>query len=121
MTDHAYRFGASTKEHGKLYYNDAGMLLSMALADGALFGYESLEDVRKQEIPAGQDELPLRFHDSALNRPILRQRTKAEGVLENPMPRSASINILKSTLTNAGLHLWPFHSCNLATVGQVCR
>ncbi|KAK5202942.1 hypothetical protein LTR41_011299 [Exophiala xenobiotica] len=35
----------------------------MAIADNALFGYESLEDVRAQEIPSGKDELELRFKD----------------------------------------------------------
>lgn len=51
-------FGAATKEHEKLFYNDAGFLLVMAIADDALFGYEFLEDVRAQEIPAGQDAKP---------------------------------------------------------------
>ena len=74
----------------------------MAIAGDALFGYEILEDVRKQEIPLGLDELPLRFKDSALDRPILRQYTKAGGIMDKPMPRSAFTNILKSTLTNAG-------------------
>lgn len=74
----------------------------MAIADKALFGYESLEDVQKQEIPEGEDELALRFHDSALERPILRRCTKTGGVTDDPMPQSAFINILKSTLTNAG-------------------
>ena len=49
----------------------------MAIADDALFGYKSLEDVRAQEIPSGQDELVLRFKDSALERPILRKCRKA--------------------------------------------
>lgn len=40
-------FGVAAKEHEKLFYNDAGFLLAVAIADDALFGYESLEDVRK--------------------------------------------------------------------------
>ena len=74
----------------------------MAIADDALFGFGDLEDVQKQEIPEGEDELILRFNDSALERPILRQCTKAGGVMDDPMPQSAFTNILKSTLTNAG-------------------
>jgi hypothetical protein len=74
----------------------------MAIADGALFGYSSLEDVRKQEIPEGQEELILRFHDSALERPVLRKCTKAGGVTDDPMPKGSFTDIFKSTLTNAG-------------------
>ena len=43
----------------------------MAIADGALFWYESLEDVRAQEIPSGQDEPILKYKNSALERTIL--------------------------------------------------
>ena len=96
------RFGAAAKEHEKLFYNDAGFLLAMAIADDALFGYESLEDVRKQKVPDGEDELVLRFKDSALEQPVLRQCTKTGGVTDEPMPRSSFTSILKSTLTNAG-------------------
>ena len=39
-------FGAVAKEHEKLFYNDASFLLAMAVADNALFRYESLEDVQ---------------------------------------------------------------------------
>jgi hypothetical protein len=74
----------------------------MAIADGALFGYKSLEDVRAQEIPAGQDELILRFKDSALERPILRKCTKTGGVTDDPMPKSSFTTIFRSILTNAG-------------------
>ncbi|KAJ4507488.1 hypothetical protein HRR83_004066 [Exophiala dermatitidis] len=95
-------FGAAAKDHERLFYNDAGFLLAMAIADNALFGYESLEDVRAQEIPSGEDELVLRFKDSASERPILRKCTKTGGVTDDPMPKSSFTAILKSTLTNAG-------------------
>ena len=95
-------FGAAAKEHEKLFYNNAGFLLAMAIADDALFGYESLEDVRAQEIPAGQDELILRFKDSALEQSILRKCTKTGGVTDELMPKSSFTTIFRSTLTNAG-------------------
>jgi hypothetical protein len=44
----------------------------------------------------------LRFHESALERPILRRCPKTGGVTDDPMPESAFTSILKSTLTNAG-------------------
>jgi hypothetical protein len=74
----------------------------MAVADGALFGYDSLDNVRQQVIPAGQDEVILRFKDSALERHNLRKCTKAGGVANNPMPKGAFLAIFKSTLINAG-------------------
>ena len=95
-------FGAAGKEHEKFVYNDAAFLLAMAIADGALFGYETLDDVRRQEIPAGENELILRVKESALSQPILRKSTKANGATEEPMPKSAFTDILSSTLRNAG-------------------
>jgi hypothetical protein len=48
----------------------------MAVADGALFGIESLDDLQKLEISPGEEELILSFKESTLGRPILRKRTK---------------------------------------------
>lgn len=100
-----FSFGAAAKEHKRLFYNDAGFLLAMAIADGALFGYNSLDDIRQQVIPSGEDEVILRFKDSALERPILRKCTQAGGVTDDPMPKGAFLAIFKSTLINAG-YLW---------------
>ena len=69
------------------FYNDAGFLLALAIVDDPLFGYETLDDVRKQEIPPGQDELVLRFKSSALERPILQRCTKTGGVTDDPMSK----------------------------------
>jgi hypothetical protein len=55
-------FNSAGKEHGKFIYNDAAFLLAMAIADGALFGYETLDDLQRQEISAGENEIPLRFN-----------------------------------------------------------
>jgi Protein of unknown function (DUF3435) len=84
-----------------LIWNDAGFLIPMAIADNALWGFDSLEDLLKQKIPAGDNELPLRWDASVLDRPILRKCTKADGVTDQPMSQSAFRKILKSTLQNA--------------------
>jgi hypothetical protein len=73
----------------------------MAIADQALFGYETLADLLQQEIHAGENELILRFKESVLDKPILRKCTKAGGVTDEPMPKSAFINILRSIFLNA--------------------
>ncbi|MCJ1426427.1 hypothetical protein MMC29_004330 [Sticta canariensis] len=95
-------FNTAGREHEKFVYNDAAFLLVMAIADGALFGYETLDDLRAQEIPVGENELPLRFKESALNQPILRKCTMAKGVTDEPMPKAAFTEIYGSTMRNAG-------------------
>ena len=79
-------FGTASKEREKFIYNDAVFLSSMTIADGPLFGHETLNDIRRQEIPAGENELILRFKKSALMKPILRKYTKAHGITEQPIP-----------------------------------
>jgi hypothetical protein len=74
----------------------------MVFNDKALWGYDSIEELLKQKIPAGEDVLPLRWDDSVLDRPILRKWTKAGGISDEPMPESAFTAIFKSTLQNAG-------------------
>ena len=95
-------FGAAAKEHKRLFYNDVGFLLAMALADGALVGYDTYEGLRHQIIPEGKDELILRFKQESLDGLILRKCTKAGGVTDESMTKSAFCDIFKSTLINAG-------------------
>lgn len=95
-------FGAAAKDHHRLFYNDAGFLLAMAIADGALFGYESLADVQEQRIPDGDNELVLRFKDSALEQPLLRRCTKKDGVTNQPMARDTFTDIFRKMLLSAG-------------------
>lgn len=85
-----------------LIYNDAAFLLVLAIADEALFGFKSLDDIRRQEIPAGEDQLLLSYTESALDRPILRKCTKAEGVTEEPMPKATFLAIYEKSMKNAG-------------------
>ncbi|KAI9764758.1 MAG: hypothetical protein M1840_008027 [Geoglossum simile] len=53
-------FGAASREHAKLLYNNGALLLAMAIADEALFGFNSMEDLWRQEIPQGEDKVSLR-------------------------------------------------------------
>jgi uncharacterized membrane protein len=54
-------FGTAGREHDKSIYDDAAFLLNPAIVDRAKFAYETFADLREQEIPAGQNELVLRF------------------------------------------------------------
>jgi hypothetical protein len=50
----------------------------------------------------GENEVPLPFKELALSQPILRKCTKAKGVSDEPMPRSAFTDIFGTTLKNVG-------------------
>jgi hypothetical protein len=85
-----------------LIWNDAAFFLPMAIADKALWGYDSLDDLQRQKIPPGDDVLPLRWDEAALDRPVLRKCTKADGVTEERMPKAAFVDIYKTSLRNSG-------------------
>ena len=74
----------------------------MAVADSALFGIESLDDLQKLEIPPGEEELILGFKESALDRPILRKCTKEKGTTEEKMPKKAFLRIFAAMMKKAG-------------------
>ena len=95
-------FGTAGREHDQFIYDDSAFLLTMAMADKALFGYETFADLQEQAIPPGENELVLRFKEAMLDKPILCKCTKASGVTDEPMPRSAFSDILRNTFRNAG-------------------
>ncbi|KAL8974222.1 MAG: hypothetical protein Q9197_001535 [Variospora fuerteventurae] len=95
-------FGTAGREHEWFIYDDTEFLLTMAMADQALFGYDTFADLQEQEIPAGQDELVLPFNDSVLDKPILRTCTMADGITNEPMPKFAFTNIFHKAFLNAG-------------------
>src|SRR2546423_12303269 len=90
-----FSYDAAQKEHGKLIYNDVSMLLVLVIADNALFGITSVEDLQEMEISPGQDEQILHFNEKALDEYILKKCTKAEGVIDAPMPKSAFLAIFQ--------------------------
>ena len=69
----------------------------MALADKALWGYDSIEELLKPKIPAREEVLPLCGDDPALTRRIVRKCTKAGGISDEPMPESAFTQIASLT------------------------
>ena len=73
----------------------------MALADKALYGIESAANLWDMNIPDGEDALRLRWNDEALQRPILRNATKAHGVTDEPLPKATFERNLKSVLNRS--------------------
>lgn len=57
----------------------------MALADKAIFGMNSVNDLREQQIPPGDKYLHLRWNDPALDKPVARKATLNLGVTDQPL------------------------------------
>ena len=96
------RYGASTSQHGTLLYDDTQYLLALALADNAIWGIDTFDDLWQLQIPDGDDELPLRWNDSVRALPILRNATMQQGITEEPLPKRTFDRILKSVLNLSG-------------------
>jgi hypothetical protein len=79
----------------------------MAIADNALVGIRSEADLQELEILPGENKLPLLYNTGAEKKVILRKYSKAGGVTDEPMPKSAFLNIHKNGLTNAGYPYGP--------------
>ena len=79
----------------------------MAIADNVLIGIRSVADLQEQEIPAGQDKVPLLYGKGAEEKFILRKCSKVGGVTDELMPKSAFEKIHKSGLINAGYPCGP--------------
>ena len=47
-------FCTALQEHEKFVYDDTAFLFSMAFADKALFGFDTLVDLQRQKIPVGK-------------------------------------------------------------------
>lgn len=74
----------------------------MAIADNVLVGIKLVKDLQGLEIPPGDDELRLVYAEGAEDKVIVRRCTKAEGVTDIPMPKSAFLAIYQNGLKNAG-------------------
>ena len=79
----------------------------MAIADNVLVGIKSEADLQELEILQGENELPLLYAPGAEEKVILRKCSKAGGVTDEPMPKSAFLNIHRNGLTNTGYPCGP--------------
>ena len=97
----ALRYGAFTAQHGKLIYDDTQYLLALALADKAIYGVETPADLWQLNIPDGENELILRWHDKVRTLQILR-KTSPRGVTEEPLQRQTFSRIFKTIMKLSG-------------------
>ena len=74
----------------------------MALADEALFGYETWQDLWEQVIPDGHSHVKIRWRESKMNKPILR-KVLADGTMtDDMMSRWTFERIFRQLLLNEG-------------------
>ena len=96
------RFGASTSQHDILFYDNTQFLLALAIANYAIWGVNTLDDLWQLQIPDGDDELPLRWNDSVIYLPILRNAIMRDGVTDKPLLKRTFDRILKSVFNLLG-------------------
>ncbi|KAH8431348.1 uncharacterized protein LDX57_009006 [Aspergillus melleus] len=98
------RFGTAIWDCDEPIYAGALFLLALALADGALFGFTSPEEVFEQRIPPGENELVLSWKDEARDRRVVRSVT-AEGVGEDPLTKEQYQKDLRRILIWVGFFI----------------
>ena len=79
----------------------------MAIADNVLVGIRSEADLQELEILPDENEFPLFYVPGAEKKVILRKCSKAGGVTDERMPKSAFLNIYKNGLINTGYPCGP--------------
>ena len=62
----------------------------------------TLDDLWQLQIPEGDDKLDLRWNDSVINLPILRNAIVQDGVTNEPLLKRTFDRILKSVLDYSG-------------------
>jgi hypothetical protein len=65
-----------------LQYNGLMLFFALAIADKALRGFETLDDLMKARLPRDRDSWELEWKDKALELPVLRMAS-AKGVSES--------------------------------------
>jgi hypothetical protein len=67
------------KSKNRLLYNGLMFFFALAIADNALKGYETLDDLMKARLPEGRDSWELQWEEEARGLPVLRMAS-ANGV-----------------------------------------
>ena len=95
----ASRFGISIRDSNRPQFASGYLLLSLALAHGALFGVNTVDDLAKFDLSNG--EIPLRWKNEYLEKPVLRHAT-ADGPQETPLTKQKFCSCLRQIFTAAG-------------------
>jgi hypothetical protein len=102
VTEWLVRFGIGIRDNNRPQFASGILLLVIALAQGAIFGIDSLDDLAQFDLRDGRTtEVPLRWNTHALNKPVFRNVT-AKGPQEVPLNKERFCSFLRSLLTAAG-------------------
>ncbi|KAK2051913.1 hypothetical protein LY76DRAFT_673081, partial [Colletotrichum caudatum] len=96
-------FGVSGEGDTTLLYNEITFLLNLALADSALEGISTWDDIHQIRIPEGKTHVSLSWKDDVLLLPVLR-KVKDGVVTEEPMTKREFQDIWKALLLGEGFH-----------------
>jgi hypothetical protein len=94
------RFGIPIWDQDTPTFAGALHLLALALADNAIFGYSSADEIWQQSIPPGENELRLQWNKEAENRCIVRGITATEDS-EAAMTKAQFHNDFRRVMNNA--------------------
>lgn len=98
-------FDTALSGHSKFFYNEIAFLLSLAVADKALYGLNSLQELDDIQIPEGDDKVQLLWAEEVKSRPILKTVTQNAGVIDKPMTEDAFKKIFESHFEKCGILL----------------
>ncbi|CAG7932841.1 unnamed protein product [Penicillium olsonii] len=92
-------FGIGIRDSNRPQFASGYLLLSLALAHGALFGVNTVDDLAQFDLSNG--EIPLRWKDEYLEKPVLRHAT-ADGPQETPLTKQKFCSCLRQIFAAAG-------------------
>ncbi|KAI2741899.1 hypothetical protein DTO013E5_5321 [Penicillium roqueforti] len=92
-------FGIGIRDSNRPQFASGYLLLSLALAHGALFRVNTVDDLAQFDLSNG--EIPLRWKDEYLEKPVLRHAT-ADGPQETPLTKQKFCSCLRQIFAAAG-------------------
>lgn len=101
------------REHGKLRFNPVLFLLTLAFADEAFFGLNSLEALEFMN-PDGTESIRILWKSSVANESVLRMITRSGGVSKRALTRETFCRLFKTFVRNASY-------CEIITIHALRR
>ena len=93
------RFGIGIRDSNRPQFASGYLLLSLALAHGAIYGVNTVDDLAQFDLSDG--EILLRWKEEYLDKPVLRHAT-ADGPQEKPLTNQKFSTCLRQILNAAG-------------------
>lgn len=94
-----FRLGIGIRDSNRPQFASGYLLLALALTHGALFGVDTVDDLAKFDLSAG--EVPLRWKNEFLEKTVLMNVT-ADGPQETPLTKQKFSFCLRQIFTAAG-------------------